>query len=89
MTVSVSVSLVKSDASDAWAADAVRRFRVASGVVSAMSAADVTEEPGNTVAAALDIDASGGALRVMVTGVAGQTWRGICETGITVRTTEA
>lgn len=89
VTVSASVSLVKSDASDAWAAEAVRRFRVVGGAVTALSAASVTPDPGNTAAAALDIDTSSGAIRVMVTGVAGQTWRGVAETGLMVRTTAA
>lgn len=89
VAVTASVSMVKSDGSDAWAVDLVRRFRVVAGVVTAMSATTIVPDNGNTAALAADIDTSGGVLRVMVTGIANQTWRGLCETGIVVRTTEA
>lgn len=84
--VNVGVELVKSDGTDAWGADVSRRFRVTGGVVTALAAASVASE--GTPAFTLDIDTSGGNLRVMLTAPAG-TWRGVCEYGSTTRTTEA
>lgn len=89
--VTASALGVQSDGTDAWEGAASARFLVAAGVVTQIGTTTPGEYGGSagSTGCAISIDTSGGAIRVLVTGIAAQTWRWSEESGFLIRTTGA
>lgn len=90
ITVSASIDAMQSDSTDSWGCTVKRRFNVVAGVVTAVAAATLDAEgTAGSAGMTADIDTSGGAIRLMFTGIAAQTWRVGSEFGVSIRTLEA